>query len=338
MPSFRDLPREIVLLISEHLHKTKDLSAFSRTCNGLYALLINALYQLGLKKQQNCLVVPFYPVYITAWAGHPNAVKLFLDNGGDVNEALISPPGLPYLGNTMPIHAPLISHSFDMPYLRPSRPLVLCTSPAPVTKLLVERGADVNMPLSVGITPLALAILGAYDEIDHFEEWDDRTVHWKRVHDGYLEAMRILLAAGADVNTRSFLATCGPVPFAKENKRSPLCIALYYGSAAMLLLLIEHGADLSERFDEFGRNILHFLAANDDLYRFSGEEKLELMKACVRKGLDIREVDATGQTAAELFESPFNRNADLSGLMRRKLLRGEKMSLVDGLDNKVGSD
>jgi len=93
-----------------------------------------------------------------------------------------------------------------------------------VARLLIEHGADVNIPSKDGFTPLMFA-----------------------AQQGDMKAAEILLAAGAKVND---VTPAGD---------TPLLIASASGNQALAIFLLDHGADPNAA-DEYGFTALHFAA------------------------------------------------------------------------------
>ena len=104
----------------------------------------------------------------------------------------------------------------------------------PIIELLIGRGAPVDL--------FTACVLGRMDEVTAALEADPSRVNARGVHDlpalyfaaigGDLEIARRLLEGGGDVN-------------AKAESAAPIHGAVMGGSAAMVRLLLEHGADPS---------------------------------------------------------------------------------------------
>ncbi len=105
-------------------------------------------------------------------------------------------------------------------------------------RLLLEHGADPDIPTLHGITPLMVASgIGWVHGVTH--EWSPAET---------LEAVRFLLALGADVNARDSL-----------DGRTALMGAAHKGVPEVVQLLVDHGADLTIR-DIGSRDSTHLLA------------------------------------------------------------------------------
>jgi hypothetical protein len=104
----------------------------------------------------------------------------------------------------------------------------------PIIEVLIGRGAPVDF--------FTACVLGRMDDVNAELEADPSRVNARGVHDlpalyfaaigGDIEVARRLLAAGADVN-------------AKAEAAAPIHGAVMGGSAAMVRLLLQHGADPS---------------------------------------------------------------------------------------------
>jgi uncharacterized protein len=97
-----------------------------------------------------------------------------------------------------------------------------------VVQIIIEHGGDVHFVSRNGHTALHSALL---------------TVQHKRIEN----VVRALLLHGSDVNKGG------------RGGRTPIQYAVLYGSSAMVQILLDHGADTSNR-DDNGNNALHILA------------------------------------------------------------------------------
>jgi ankyrin repeat protein len=104
-------------------------------------------------------------------------------------------------------------------------------------KLLLEHGADPNIPTRDGITPLALASGIAWVEGVTFE-WSE---------DANRETIRWLIELGNDVNAQD-----------REDGRSALMGAAHKGRTYAIQMLVDAGADLEAR-DVGSRDSTHNL-------------------------------------------------------------------------------
>ncbi len=135
------------------------------------------------------------PLYVAAYSGHREACVLLLDRGADANVRCGS------LGES-PLHG--VFRGFDEGAF---------TSEATVNEIvrsLLERGADVNIPISTGITPLHSAVLKNLAIVT-----------------------QQLLGCGANPNAMA------------QGNMTPLMTAILLGHVTPAKLLLDHGADAS---------------------------------------------------------------------------------------------
>jgi ankyrin repeat protein len=100
--------------------------------------------------------------------------------------------------------------------------------------MLLNNGADPDVLDNLGKAPLALA-----------------------AKNGRLEAVQMLLDAGADVNTRFAIGSA--------NDKSPLIQAVENGHVEIVELLVARGADVQQQESETHMSPLHYAAAHDEL-------------------------------------------------------------------------
>lgn len=171
-------------------------------------------------------------------------IKQLLDEGTDVNRAVSD-------GYTALLEA--------------------CTHPRPTTieavKLLLERGAKVNVVSNMGMTPLAGAVSTMAD----------------------IEIIKLLLEHGANINAKIRLLT---VPGNSTLELTVLHMAAQTRNQLVVQLLIQKGADVNCR-DSFGGTPL--MAA-------VSEGKLEVAKILIENGAHVNVRDNAGRTALNLAE------------------------------------
>lgn len=129
-----------------------------------------------------------------------------------------------------------------------------------IVKLLLDKGADANLPHSHGYTPLHQAAQGGNHAI-----------------------AALLIQSGADVNAR----IGGPV----DNGVRPLHVAARNGRIEMTKLLLASGANPKERSGKgFGWTPLHYAAR-------SGKPEPEIARLLLAKGADVNAKDDSERTA-----------------------------------------
>jgi len=113
------------------------------------------------------------------------------------------------------------------------------TFDAPAVRLLIEHGASLELPNGAGITPvMAAAGLGSVEcdprgygpGIPHYEAPD--------VQEASIEALEVLIAAGADVNAQT------PVDGGRRRGQTALFGAAFWGWNDVVEYLVEHGAKI----------------------------------------------------------------------------------------------
>jgi len=129
-----------------------------------------------------------------------------------------------------------------------------------IVKLLVDRGADVNMKGEAWYGPLHAASAGGYVEIvelllDHGADVNifhhDKPLHYA-AKNGHIRVAEILLARGANVNARGM------------DESTPLGSAVAHRRKEMAEYLLSKGADVNARAN-YGRTALFTCYANDDV-------------------------------------------------------------------------
>ncbi len=221
--------------------------------------------------------------------GTASAVKALLDEGADPNvhnEAGATP--LMWAVNDLAKTRLLLDHHANANATSGAgrTPLLIAAGlpgGAPVVKLLIDRGATVNVKapgLHGDITPLAEA-----------------------AYSGDAAVFKLLLEHGADVNgagpgtlTLALRAECGPCIEALLKTTSPPLVtaamqvdAPPLGAARGTSLLLKHGAAADAR-DPQGRTMLMLAAASDEM-------QVDAVKALLASGVDVNAKTPTGETA-----------------------------------------
>jgi len=161
-----------------------------------------------------------------------------------------------------------------------------------ITKLLISAGADVNLGSR---TPLFSAVYYGNNQIfvSYLDHEGKKKLYFTTGTDNssrdYIKVVKLLIAAGADVNVK--------------NRETPLHIAVKKNWNEMAELLISAGADVNSRDEDLQSTPLH-IAAED-----GNKDIVELL---VSKGADINAKDKEGKTPLKLaLENGRNEIVDL---------------------------
>lgn len=169
---------------------------------------------------------------------------------------------------------------------------------------LLEKGADPNLADIKGMTPLYAAV-----DMHTLATTFGRPDPPKTVIDGSIGAIKMLLSAGANPNTRLKGPVLKRVYDAGDNRlgegATPLMRAARGGDAVVMRMLLAAGADA--RLTQKSGNNPVLLAAAASAGRNGGEDArvtesaaLEAIKVAVDAGVDVNAVNATGDTALHL--------------------------------------
>jgi ankyrin repeat protein len=152
-----------------------------------------------------------------------DVVGMLLEAGANVNAQLKLSPPFRNIGNDRGLDGLLTMGA--TPLLRAAKAL-----DAPAIRLLLERGADVTLANSRGITPLmAAAGMGSVDA-------DTRGFYLSEdVEQRAIESLKLLLKAGGDVNAKD------------PRGLTPLHEAARWGWNDVVQFLVDNGADLNAR-------------------------------------------------------------------------------------------
>ena len=292
------------------------------------------------------------PLLFAARQGHIDAVKALLDAGADVNQVSTG-------DKTSPLLMAIINGHFDLAKFLLERgadvklasdngatplyaalnvqwaPKALYPQPRAYTqqklthldlmKLLIDKGADVNARLKMKVWYSGYNFdLSGVDEIG-------ATPFWRAAYASDVDAMKLLVAHGADPNiptsrpagrprtgdggreTVQDVSGLPPVPVGGPGV-TPLQAASGVGYAegfaanshryapggmlaAVKYLVEELGADVNAR-DHEGNTALHHAAARGDV---------EMILYLVSKGADVKAVNREGQTTADMANGPVQR-------------------------------
>lgn len=165
-----------------------------------------------------------------------------------------------------------------------------------IVKILVTRGAEINLKNDYGITPLTEAIDGAYPieagtnhdqvikllvangaDVNAKGEFDMTALHWA-AHTGQSDFVEKLIAKGAEINAKNMEGW------------TPLQEACYDGNLDIAKLLIVNGGNINSK-DELDLTPLH---------RATLFGHKEIVKLLVVNGADIHSLDKDSETPLHL--------------------------------------
>lgn len=209
------------------------------------------------------------PLMWASWGCHPELVKLLVNNGADLNardkkgQTALSSTAGSYLVGITPRGSKMDPNAPVAPIFKPLK-RKRCLE---VIKLLLDRGADVNVRDNLGDTVLARMMLSS------------RVSVWPLTGDAmtqFRELLRLLLEKGADVNATALDAT-------------PLMLAMYFrdGALEMVKLLLGKGADVKAKNE-------HAVTA---LMIAASQGRADSMRLILDKGANVNARDKDGKTA-----------------------------------------
>ncbi|PGH34576.1 hypothetical protein GX50_02559 [[Emmonsia] crescens] len=182
--AFLNIPSELILNIADEIPNIQDLNSLSQTCRDLYSLLNNYLYHRDAESGD------LQALFWAAYKGLIPPARKALSHGADIHAKDTSPSSFPHhfaqshsrrwdscptTLNFTPLHIAtryrhesmvrfLIQHGADIhapfPAHHDGYPLhvVSCNGPTGLVKLLLEKGAEVDVRNSKGWTPLYCAM------------------------------------------------------------------------------------------------------------------------------------------------------------------------------------
>ena len=198
---------------------------------------------------------------------------------------------------------------------------------------LLDKGADPNVADIKGMTPLYAAV-----DVHTLATTFGRPDPPRTVTDGSIDAVRRLLAAGANPNARLKGTVLKRVYDAGDNRlgegATPLMRAARGGDATLMRILLAAGAD-AKLTQKSGNNPI-LLAAGASAGRSGAEDArvpeaaaLEAITVAVDAGVDVNAVNATGDTAMHLAATT---NQGSPSIIRFLAARGANLNVK----NKAG--
>jgi ankyrin repeat protein len=263
------------------------------------------------------------PLLLAAREGHAQSVKALLDAGADINQ--VSPgdktgplliaiingqydlakdlldrgadPKLSADNGVTPLYAVLnVQWAPKALYPQPRAYLQQKLTYLDLMKMLLDKGVDVNARLKKKVWYSGYNFdLSGVDEIG-------ATPFWRAAYASDVDAMRLLIAHGADPN----------IPTSKPAGRPRTGDGVGYGEGfaanshrnapsgwmpAVKYLVEELGADVNAR-DHEGNTALHHAAARGDN---------EMILYLVSKGADVKAVNRAGETTVDMANGPVQR-------------------------------
>ena len=165
----------------------------------------------------------------------------------------------------------LLEHGVDMHYAQTvGDPLHIAVQSGniKITKLLLEHGANPNLPVTTlnANTVLELALIT-----------------------GKIKMLKILLDYGANPNQRE-----------PDTEKTPIMVAVYFAPSECVQLLIEKGADVNA-VDVYGRTALMNVASFDD-----DDNKLAIARLLIEHGANVNAVSKKRETALSFAKQSGN--------------------------------
>ncbi|MEP7363216.1 MAG: ankyrin repeat domain-containing protein [Acidobacteriota bacterium] len=278
------------------------------------------------------------PLHYAALYGSPEAVKALLDAGASPNgrnTAEVTP--LIYAGwNAAKVRMMLEKGGDAKAASKMGRTAlhvaVVSVDGADAARMLLDKGADVNAADAQGDTPLTVASMNDSALVRLLIE---RGADPKMVNKvggtalmnaggaSNVEAIKLLLAKGANVNAA--LTHGGRVPRGEIalNHLTPLMLATPYGTPAAVKALLDAGADVKLR-DIRGMTALMLATASD-------HQSMEVMKMLIAAGSDVNAKDNGGESVMDWARK--NTNPQMAKMLEAA---GAKTAMSPSVAPKAG--
>jgi ankyrin repeat protein len=233
------------------------------------------------------------PLYFALSYGHAGASLVLLQNGPNPNLLVKEPFGPP----RSPLH--LLFQNFSAN--TPAGKAIFSLPASQVFEALLKQGADPNIPMTDGQTPLCMAIGRRFEEsiisrlLEHNADANqacaERTPLAIAVQMNLPRSVKLLVEHGADPNRRIFpnlpAARPGDVrgPYS-QLEMLPIIYAARIGAQEALEALIEAGAEINAK-DGDAATALHQAVEN---------RQLKTMEWLIANGADVNAKDVWGRT------------------------------------------
>jgi ankyrin repeat protein len=205
-----------------------------------------------------------------------------------------------------------------------------------LTKLLIEKGADINWQGYLAFSPLHLAVNEGIEEIvkilidnganiNAIDDWGFTPLH-NAARDNNKELCKLLLENGADINI-------------KANKRgseyTPLTIAIFNNQNDIVPFLVKAGADINVEMPRSEKNPIDFCFSNEIEKEKPNEELLKYLMTLQKIDISINQVLKIKDynLREEFLSKKIDLNLDFDGLVEEKELVGKYFTYVKTIDD-----
>lgn len=307
-------------------------------------------------------------------ANHLDVVRLLVERGANVNGKTrtgqtppwVLPNSVPGFGHGIGIvRGGLPPRGLRVPIPGGMSPLLYAARDGRVdtARYLLDKGANINQPDVNAITPLVMAISNNHPDVAklliergadiHAADWYGRTPLWTAVEarnmdvdNGtfvnavdrapYLELIQVLLAKGANPNTRmqesapirrAMLAVTGSLAWVDFTGQTPFLTASLAADLTVMRLLLANGAD--PHIPTFSGTTPLMAAAGinwvvDQTFDEGPKARLEAVQLCQQLGMDVNAINSMGLTA---LHGAANRGSD--DIIQFLVDKGAKLDVMD---------
>ncbi|MBK7930719.1 MAG: ankyrin repeat domain-containing protein [Bryobacterales bacterium] len=273
------------------------------------------------------------PLHHAALYGSPEAVKVLLEAGAPTevrNTGEVTP--LIYAATDLAKVKLLVAKGADVKAVSRQGRTALhvaagSTDALAIARMLLAKGADVNAADGLGQTPLICAEMSQTELIGllvrsgadvNATSASGTTALMNAAGSNNVAAARLLLSKGAKVNAANTMGGRVPRGEIALKKLTPLMLAAPYGSAALVKVLLDAGADVTPR-DVRGMTALMLALGSD--HQDAGTVQLLLAA-----GSDVNAKDANGETVMDWERK--NPNPAILNLLNAKNAKGAVMAVA----------